>query len=53
MTNITSIGGSALWMAVAAVLMLATFEPVSPGGGHVEGGDAKLAGKTADAPAPA
>ena len=31
MTNLQSIGGGMVWMAVAAVLMLATFEPVSPG----------------------
>ena len=30
MTNLQSIGGSMVWVAVAAVLMLATFEPVSP-----------------------
>ena len=31
MTNIQSIGGTMLWAAVAAVLMLATFEPVALG----------------------
>ena len=31
MTNLQSIGGSMVWMAVAAILMLVTFEPVSPG----------------------
>jgi hypothetical protein len=29
MTNSHSIGGSMVWIAVAAVLMLVTFEPVS------------------------
>ena len=29
MTNIQSIGGSMVWVAVAAVMMLITFEPVS------------------------
>jgi hypothetical protein len=28
MTNFHSIGGGMVWVAVAAVLMLATFEPV-------------------------
>jgi hypothetical protein len=31
MTNLQSIGGSMVWMAVAAALLLVTFEPVSPG----------------------
>jgi hypothetical protein len=31
MTNLQSIGGSMVWMAVAAILMLVTFEPVSQG----------------------
>ena len=31
MTNVQSIAGTMLWAAVAAVLMLATFEPVSVG----------------------
>lgn len=29
MTNFRSIGGGMVWIAVAAVLMLVTFEPVS------------------------
>ena len=29
MTNFHSIGGSMVWVAVAAALMLVTFEPVS------------------------
>jgi hypothetical protein len=29
MTNYQSIAGAALWMAIAAVLMLVAFEPVS------------------------
>lgn len=29
MTNLTSIAGGAIWIAVASLLMLATLEPVS------------------------
>ena len=29
MSNLQSFAGGAVWMAVAAILMLATFEPVS------------------------
>jgi hypothetical protein len=31
MTNVRSVAGGALWMAVAAILMLAALEPVSVG----------------------
>jgi hypothetical protein len=31
MTNFQSIAGGAVWMAIAAILMLMTFEPVSVG----------------------
>ncbi len=31
MTNFHSLAGSALWAAIAGILMLATFEPISPG----------------------
>ncbi len=53
MTNIKSIGGSMVWMAVAAVLMLATFEPVSPAPDRVEAKIGQLAATPPAAPAAA
>ncbi len=53
MTNFKSIGGSVVWMAVAAVLMLATFEPVSRAPRHDEARIGQLAAKVPPAPAAA
>jgi hypothetical protein len=49
MSNLQSLLGGAVWVAIATVLMLATFEPTSAGSGEAHFGAVKVLAGYADA----